>query len=367
MMRLNVDREFLHDAVIGGALLGGGGGGSMDEGLREGLLALDVGPIKLVSVDELAADDVLATVSSVGAPAATERFVQPVDYVEAVRLLQESARVPLAGLITSENGGSSTVNGWFQAAILGIPVVDAPCNGRAHPTGLMGAMGLHRKPGYRSVQTAVGGDPDKGRRIRMVVEGSMNVAAAAIRRAAVDAGGLVAVARNPVTVSYVREHAAVGAIGLAARVGRAMREAMSGGGPAVAAAAAGILNGNVVAQGRVSRFRLVTEGGFDYGQVAVQAGDDEYELSFWNEYMTLESSGQRLGTFPDLLATIAADSGLPVSGADIREGMDVVIVYIPAGSLPLGAGMRDPELFRAVEEVIGQEVVSYAFPESGAR
>jgi len=365
-MAVIVDREFVHNAVYGGALLGGGGGGAPEEGLRLGLLAVEAGTVRLVSVDQLKDDDVVLTVSSVGAPAAADQFVKPVDYVEAVRLLQESAGVKVAGLISSENGGAGTVNGWFQAAILGLPVVDAPCNGRAHPTGLMGAMGLHRVSGFRSAQAAVGGDPDRGRRVRLFVEAPLPAAAAAVRRAAVDAGGLVAVARNPVPASYVRHHAAVGAITLAARLGRAMREAQRAGGPAVARAAAAELGGTVVTEGQVVYKELVTEGGFDHGRVVVRSEGDEYTLSFWNEYITLQHKDRRLGTFPDLLATMAADTGLPVSSAEIREGMSVLILHAPARNLILGAGMRDPELFRAVEEVLGEEVIAYAFPSSGA-
>lgn len=361
-----VDKEFLHDAVHGGALLGGGGGGGLQDGLQQGSLALDVGTVELVSLDQLPDDAVVLTVSAVGAPAATEQYVKPVDYVEAVRLLQESAGVHVAGLITSENGGAGTVNGWFQAAILGLPVVDAPCNGRAHPTGLMGAMGLHRKPGFRSVQAAVGGDPAGNRRVRLFIEGTLQVAAAAVRRAAVDAGGLVAVARNPVPASYVREHGAVGAIRQAAQVGRAMREALPRGGAAVAEAAAGALKGMVVAEGKVVRVDLTTQDGFDHGRVVVRTGHEDYHMSFWNEYMTLEYKGERLGTFPDLMATIAADTGLPVSTAELREGMRVLVLHVPARHLRLGAGMRDPELFRAIEHVLGEEVVRHAFPSSGA-
>lgn len=361
-----VDREFVHDAVYGGALLGGGGGGALEEGLRQGLLAVEVGTVQLISLDQLQDDDVVLTVSSVGAPAAADQYVKPMDYVEAVRLLQEATGVKVAGLITSENGGGGTVNGWFQAAVLGLPVIDAPCNGRAHPTGLMGAMGLHRKRDFRSVQTAVGGDPARDRRVRLLIEAPLPVAAAAVRRAAVEAGGLVAVARNPVPASYVREHAAVGAISLAARVGRAMRAAIPRGGAAVAAAAAAALNGTVVAEGEVVHKQLVTEDGFDHGRVVVRSGGEDYALSFWNEYMTLQYKGQRLGTFPDLLATVATDTGRPVSSAEIREGMRVLLLHVPARNLILGAGMRDPELFRVVEQVLGEEVIAYAFPSSAA-
>lgn len=43
------------------------------------------------------------------------------------------------------------------SAMAGIPVVDAPCNGRAHPLALIGSLGLHRFPKHRTWTAAVGG------------------------------------------------------------------------------------------------------------------------------------------------------------------------------------------------------------------
>ncbi|MEW6723346.1 MAG: DUF917 family protein [Bacillota bacterium] len=105
--------------------------------------------------------------------------------MRAVELLRDALGVRIGGLITNENGGSATVNGWIQAATLGLPVVDAPCNGRAHPTGLMGSMGLHRSPGYLSLQAAVGGDPNQGRYLEITAAGSLAGASATVRQASI--------------------------------------------------------------------------------------------------------------------------------------------------------------------------------------
>ena len=113
-----------------------------------------------------------------GKPAAKGTMVKPVGYVRAVELLTEKAGIKADGLITNECGGTATINGWLQSAVLGIPVVDAPCNGRAHPTGAMGSMGLHAKEGYVSHQTAAGGDLAQGRYLELVVQGSIEQAAA---------------------------------------------------------------------------------------------------------------------------------------------------------------------------------------------
>ena len=193
MGRVVLGREEVEAAVLGGAVLGGGGGGSMALGRRNGLLAVELGAPELVDLEDLPADATLVTVSAVGAPAAKSAHVLPIHYVRAVELLIKYGDTSVDGLISNECGGLATVNGWLQAASLGVPVVDAPCNGRAHPTGLMGSLGLHQRHGYVSIQAAVGGDPAAGRYLETFARGTLERTAALVLQASVQAGGRVAV------------------------------------------------------------------------------------------------------------------------------------------------------------------------------
>lgn len=359
MMRLT--EEAVRSAVLGGALLGGGGGGSPEAGERLGTLALEVGVPSLVALDELPDDAILVTVSAVGAPAAAGQLTKPMHYVRAVQLLLQ-AGVKVDGLVTSENGGLATINGWFQSAALGIPVVDAPCNGRAHPIGLMGSIGLHQLPGYLSRQAAAGGNPDTGRYLEVVVAANLAEAARLIRQAAVSAGGLAAVARNPVAADYARKHAAVGAIQQAMELGRTMREALDQGPQQMVDRACALLGGRVLTRGTVQGVQLQTAGGFDVGKVVVGSGRQVHELTFWNEYMTVESEGERLATFPDLIATVESGTGAVVTTAAIRRDQEVTVLHAPRERLILGAGMKDPALYEQAEKALSRPIVSYVFP-----
>lgn len=91
--------------------------------------------------------------------------------------------------------------------------------------------------------------------------------------------------------------------------------------------------------------------------------DDGLELTFWNEYMTLERAGERIATFPDLITTLAADEARPLSSAGITEGREVFVLHVPRAHLHLGEGMRRPELLRAAEEAVGRPLVPFVFPE----
>jgi DUF917 family protein len=357
-MRLTA--EHVDAAVLGGAVLGGGGGGWISDGLERGRLAVSLGTPELVSVSELSPEAVIITSATVGAPSPKERFVRPLDYIRAAQLLIERAGVALGGIITNENGAGATTNGWLQAAALGVPVVDAPCNGRAHPTGLMGAMGLHRVSGYTSRQVAVGGNPATGRYLEVYAVGAITHAAAMVRMASVEAGGMVAVARDPVPLSYVKEHAAPGAVHQAVAVGDAILTARSRGGMAAAQAAADILRGKILDTGTIESVHLEASGGYDTGTIEIAGRHGHHEIAFWNEYMTLDSDGQRTATFPDLITTLNIEDGTPIGSAEIEKGMRAAILTVPSTGLILGAGMRDPQLFKDIERTVGREVLRYA-------
>lgn len=354
----DITAEWVEHVAVGGAVLGGGGGGSLNEGIEFGNLAVEYGTPTIVPISALDPSDVVLTVSGVGAPAATESHVRPADYVRAVELVVERLEergMSVGALMTNEMGGFASVNGLLQSAVTGLPLVDAACNGRAHPTGPMGSIGLSQNE--TSLQAGVGGESNTERRHEVVMEAQLGSAASAVRRTAEAAGGLVAVARNPVTTEYAENNAALEVYDQAEAVGRAVRTAADG--TAAAEGVADILDGEVAVTGTVESRELETTGGFDVGTAVV----DGHEMTFWNEYMTLEHDGGRLATFPDLVTTLDAETGDPVSTAELAEGQSVAVVVAPASSLSLGAGMRRTELFEPVEEAVGKSVIEYAFDE----
>jgi len=383
MAKLRLNAELLDFLVIGGSFYGGGGGGSPESGRELGLLALNMGTPYLVDVSDMPDDALLLTVSAVGAPAAEGAHVLPRDYVKAIELFQRHTGKRVSGFIANECGGLATVNGWVQSAATGLPVVDAPCNGRAHPSGVMGSMGLHLVDGYVSEQVAVGGSREKGTYLETFIQGSVESASGLVRRASVQAGGLVAVARNPVTAAYAKEHAAPGAIRRCLSVGRSILSARKRSAKAGVDAAARVSGGNVLRRGKVVHKELATSGGFDIGKVVVDgpvvgqaAAPAPLELVFCNEYVTLEALVQaaertadtartasgpvRLATFPDLITTMDLSTGLPVSSAEIAVGQEIAVVTVPRSSVILGAGMADRRLYEDVERATGKEIARYA-------
>ncbi|MCV0428695.1 MAG: DUF917 family protein, partial [Roseibium sp.] len=248
----NLTREDGVAIVYGGAVLGGGGGGVISEGLEIARTATTLGKIELRSLNAFEDDALFATISGVGAPAAAQRYYLPVDETRATTLLNNKLSGRLAGLIPCENGPTASLSGWISSAMLGIPVVDAPADGRAHPTGLMGAMGAHNIAAYKSIQAVSGGDPEKVRYVSLIVEGSLETNAKIVRNTSVLAGGMVKVARDPLPVDYLRKNAAVGGITQALDIGRCILENEGSNAETIIDAIADRTGGRIVATGDIA-------------------------------------------------------------------------------------------------------------------
>ena len=358
-----LDAAAVQAAVLGGSILAGGGGGWVKAGLELGTLSVTYGRPRLASLDELPDDGLVLTVSQIGAPAAPEAHMEPRDFVRAAELLVRELGQPVVAAMTAQNGSSTTVHGWLHAAAMdGVVVADVAGDGRAHPTANMGAMGLAGRPDFLTIQAGAGGDRAAHRYVELVVRGSLALTARVVRQAAVEAGGFVANARTPLPVSFLRQHGAVGAISFALELGQVLLEAQPRGPEAMLEALGSRVDGRELARGRVRQRELETRNAYDLGRLVVE----ELELTVCNEYMTAERAGERLASFPDVLCTLSAATGLPISAADSRVGDEVVVVAIPGKNIPLGAGVRDPSVYPEVEQMIRKELAAYALAAAGA-
>lgn len=352
-MKVELNYKDLENALVGGAILGGGGGGSVLNGRQLGEETLKIGKPQLISIDELADEETIITVSAVGAPAAKDKFITSEDYIYTIKKLEKDLQLKIGGVITNENGGSATINGWLQSVLLGVPLIDAPCNGRAHPTGAMGSMNLDKDDKYISYQSFSGGNPENGMKINGIVSGTISTAAKLVRQGAIAAGGLVAVARNPVSSEYVKKNAAVGGITHAIKIGEAFNKGISISPKEAIKNICNELSGEIITAGPIEKYEIETVGGFDVGKLVING----YETTFWNEYMTLEKDGKRLGTFPDLIMTFNLKTGYPVTTAEIKEGMELIIFHTNAENLKLGSSMKNKELLKEVELIINKKIV----------
>lgn len=348
------------NAILGGGVLACGGGGWQHHGELMASMATSMGRPRLVSVDELPQDSWVATVTAIGAPAAANWEIRPVDYVHALQKLIDFVDVPISAVMTAQNGYSTTLNGWIQSAILGVAVIDAAGDVRAHPTGKLGALGLTTRPGYVSTQVVSGGNRALHGHFLSINQGTVETCDDVLRDISVRTGGFIASARNPVELDWVRNNAAIGAISLALDLGKAMRDAIdAGGAKASIDAVLATLGGSVVASGPLSfETGLKTLGGWDRGTFRI--GD--HTVPYLNEYMAVESGGERIATYPDTIAIIRHDTGEALAVKDAREGMEVSLIVTPAALLPVSSSAIDPVGLAECEQIMGIEFLRYLDP-----
>jgi DUF917 family protein len=118
-----------------------------------------------------------------------------------------------------------------------------------------------------------------------------------------------------------------------------------------------VLDGRIACRGKVVDHKLETIGGWDQGYTTVE-GDRRAELTFWNEFMTLEFDGKREATFPDLITLISTETAMPLSRAHVSRDQEVAILVVPRENITLGTGILLPEALERVEKVIKKAIIN---------
>lgn len=361
-----ITKEQAQNILSGSLFLGCGGGGSGDIG--QNIIDKTDGKVNMMSMEEakgFGPDALFITISGVGSPASRESYCGDDTYtriIEITKSLQKSTpslpQGEIRGLIPSEMGGASSFGPFMTSARLGIPVINTACNGRAHPFGGMGSLGLQAlsRP---VIQVGCGGDPKANRYLEVSVVASVDDAADMIRAGASRAGGLVRVARNPVDYPYLERTSAVDSYTLAEAIGREFNAGAHVEDKLRRVCAA--VKGDVIAEGTVGAINIETRNALDYGSFEITtANGSRYSMYFCNEYMAVNSSGgARLFTFPDFIVTANLSTGLPISTAELKEGDKVCLLGSSRKNMILGAGVRYRAPYRRLEDALGIEMIKY--------
>lgn len=351
-MAARLTQDDVWPAIQGGLVLSAGGSGR-ERGQRDrrfGELALANGSLAFAPVSQVAPSDSVIVATGVGAPGQGAHLPNPQHSVEAARQLIQASGAAAKGVIPGHVPG---LYAWVMAAELDVPLLDAACNGRGHPTVKMGSLGLASKPGVTLYQSGVGDN------VRITVHGNSLTTSALMRAASVQNGGLIMACRGPLPASLVTDAGALGAITYQLELGRAIVDAGDKG-DAVIAAVLEQTRGRVLVEGEVVSNTVAYREGFDVGQVTIRGGAHEVSLGVCNEYMYADVDGRRAATFPDLMATLDPASGSVLAIRELKPGTRVVAIATSKRNLPLGSGIFDPAVYPDVEAAIGADLAKYA-------
>lgn len=357
--------EDAQNACLGGGVFACGGGGWYRHGLQNGRMAVTMGRIPMVGIDDVPQDGLIITVSATGAPASDDFEMWPRDYIKAFELVRDEIEAQtgkkVVGVMNAQNGYSSSVNCWMPAAAHDLPVVDAAGDVRAHPTIKLGAMGYAGKAEFETMQAAVGGKRAQGMYLEVLVKGTLFRTSNVMRAVSVQAGGFIASARLPLPVAEVKKRAAHGSISAAIRLGEAMRAAGAEGteaaGTRVIDAVVSTTGGRILGTGKVKEMTHKTEGGFDHAAYLLDTDAGMLDLRLLNEFMSADlvkgKGRKRLATFPDTISVLDLQTGLPLKSGEVTRGREVAVLHVARDLLPLGAGVLDYAAYPELEEIIG--------------
>src|SRR5947209_17194719 len=212
----------IESLAIGAWILGTGGGGSpylallnMRKLYREGAA------VSLLDPMDLADDARVAVVSNMGAPlVGQERLTDPRTIALAVRMMEEYRGCRFDAVMSLEIGGGNSLQPFMAAAVLGLPVVDADCMGRAFPEAQMTSFAIHDLRMYPLTLADV-----RDNAVVVARAASWKWMERISRKACVEVGSVASTCKAPRTGKEVKECAILGSTTKAIAIGRAVQAA----------------------------------------------------------------------------------------------------------------------------------------------
>src|SRR5438477_3114403 len=212
----------IESLAIGAWILGTGGGGSpylallnMRKLYREGAA------VSLLDPMDLADDARVAVVSNMGAPlVGQERLTDPHTIARAVQMMEEYRGCRFDAVMSLEIGGGNALQPFMAAAVLGLPVVDADCMGRAFPEAQMTSFAIHDLTMYPLTLADV-----RDNAVVVARAASWKWMERISRKACVEVGSIASTCKAPRTGQEVKDCAILGSTTKAIGIGRAVQAA----------------------------------------------------------------------------------------------------------------------------------------------
>ena len=350
--------EVLAPIATGAGILGTGGGGNPYIGQLRARQAIEKwGPVTVLSPEELPEEARVVCVGGIGAPTVGIEKVRDLQSYHALRAIEDYTGEKATALISNEIGGSNSVEVLIPAAMTGLPVVDADGMGRAFPEFQMKTFFVYGAP---CCPMAIADEKGNSVIIRETVTPLW--AERLARAITIQMGCVACYAVAPMTAEQVRRTAVPNTLSLARDLGNAVLQARSEGQNPLDAILA-TCPGQTLFTGKVVDLERRTTSGFARGTVIIDGLDSfsgqRMVIDFQNENLIARRDEAIVCTVPDLICTVATDTGEPVTTELLRYGLRVTILGLPAPALwttPEGLNAAGPGHFGYETEYIPLKV-----------
>jgi DUF917 family protein len=341
--RTEVARDDVAALAAGAAIFGTGGGGAVHTVQLAVEIALEQnGPVPLLSVADLDADDAVLIMSAIGAPSVGIEMLSSADQPERiVREVEHHTGRTITAIMAAEIGGSNGVAPVGWASRLGLAVLDADGMGRAFPEATMISMNVAGLPCEFAVMGDVVGNISLLRPINLAwLERHA-------RALTVASGGISLGAHYLLTAQTAPGAVIEGTVSTAIEVGRALL-----GSTDPIAALTSTLGAASIIGGKLVDVERRTEGGFTRGSVTIEGtGPNRGRLvrvEVQNENLVVLEDGEVIVSVPDLITIVDTETGEAISTELLRFGQRVTLLAWacdPLWRTPRGLELAGPPAF----------------------
>jgi DUF917 family protein len=289
----------------------------------------DGAAVSLMDPMDLGDDDPVAVVSNMGAPlVGQERLTDPRTIARAVTLMEEYLGRRFRAIMSLEIGGGNAIQPFMAAALLGRPVVDADCMGRAFPEAQMTSFAIHDLPMFPLTLVDV-----RDNAVVVARAASWTWMERLSRTTCVAVGSIAATCKAPRTGREVKECGILYSTTKAIRLGRTVQAARRAHEDPVAALV-DTEHGRLLFTGKIADVARRTTEGFLRGTATVDGlgafRGGRFELAFQNEFAVGWLDGKPCVTTPDLICVLDSVSGDAIGTETLRYGQRVSVIALPA-------------------------------------
>ncbi|KAF4345368.1 hydantoinase oxoprolinase [Fusarium beomiforme] len=352
------DLDFIGE---GCGILGTGGGGSVYSALlhsRETLRSLPRRRMRVVESCRLPPEARVAMIAFAGAPSVSnERLIGGDELSTASEALSRFLGISgYDAMMAAEIGGSNGMRTFASAAAMDMPIIDADTMGRAFPRV---DMALPYSFGEASPAPAVLSDARGNVQVIAQVEDSHRFETV-IRSACVELGLYTALSLAPLPRNVVDRTCCLGGLSFAWFMGRAICLSRQRKEDPTKALLGVIPGGKLLYTGKVIDVKREIKGGWTIGTATLEPFTDEDEdivvcgderqlvLSYQNEFFSAQlrdpagsMPNKMLCITPDLITVIDSHSGTALATHELRYGLRVAVLGMPAHPLWLTeAGLK---------------------------
>lgn len=343
-----IERDELEQLAIGAWILGTGGGGSPYSshlGVRH--FYDNGGAIELLDPDDLADEDLVAVVSTMGAPLVfQERMTDATFALKPVRAMEDYLHRPFRAVMSVEVGGCNAFQPLLVAAASGLPVVDADAMGRAFPEAQMQSFAIADLKMYPHAVADV-----RDNSVIITRASGWHEMERVRRRVCTEYGSVATTCQAPRTGAEVRAHAVPRTLSQAITLGAEVQRARAAHEDPVEATVRAA-RGKRLFTGKVVDVQRRTTEGFLRGATRLAGMDADagasFEIAFQNEFSIGWRDGRVAVTTPDLICVLDSVSGEAIGTEALRYGQRVAVVALPSPAIhrsPKGLEHVGPRAF----------------------